>query len=983
MPEVQESNSKIIRLCLEENLVRTTCFSDVYRAEFSLNGVKRYWDIEKITLPFSPEREEAYCIRFGLGAEDMPGIYRIIKRELRQHLNVGQALKVYAEKNPASKDKIQGSTLLYRHRDIQQNGDTIEAYIITEPAGPIIGSDMIGSGSAYASGIVQLGIRLLQTAKTYNDIGCHIGAFSLENTFLIKESSRDMVKVGNFFAGTFTEQKNAEVIKSVSPDLKAFMKPEIYSGTEQPSFSGDIYSACAIMWSLLNGNHPTEAPDLQFPPKYSFNRLTECLVLGMNQGEAAYKNISKTLRDISREMLESDSADNKDPLITFKIPDYIRRQQEALAARREAAKKALEEEEARKKAELEAKKAAEEKAEKKAKLKKIIPAAVLAAAVFAGGVFGYSRIAPSLLTDTTEPEVTETPAEEEAKLPTATSAELGLYLYNGGIVDFYGNPEEAYVIDTGGNIADENGDVVIIRDNAETYVYMSALKFGRNSYDITLPAAAADENPDTEKDNADGEETKSEPSYTEIMIQAGPSAATNKTVTLKLSGEGALTIPYSEIKEYLSDEFIAGLEDGYPEYTDIGGNEMLPLAEEPAAGEDAGEKADGEEREEPAENAATEYAESAGAAVLVSFEDTDKGETIIDLKGKCVQLSVSYDLDGFNGPDIKDDIDKGLKAVAIYKYSDADGTWTRLDGAMDKSGAVVTADITEPGLYRPAVYDIPVQSSGAGEDADKQENDENGGKEEEYAPDYADVNVIKEVQPTARETAERMLEEAIDGKHLTEFTLDFSKAGGSNSVTVKTGCSEEGLYDITISDFTGELSATATVNVYRQTAATPAPSPTQTPVESTYSGTAGTGLSGTSSGTTGTATSSAGGTTSVTAGSGTAATPTATASPTAAPYSEPEGMFLIVDGQFVTSAYTTLNVGDTYIIRPSVSCTWQCSNPHVATIDPASGSIVAYSAGECTITAYDYSGNCAYIVITVIAPEENHTEDEENAEYPD
>lgn len=68
----------------------------------------------------------------------------------------------------------------------------------------------------------------------------------------------------------------------------------------------------------------------------------------------------------------------------------------------------------------------------------------------------------------------------------------------------------------------------------------------------------------------------------------------------------------------------------------------------------------------------------------------------------------------------------------------------------------------------------------------------------------------------------------------------------------------------------------------------------------------------------------------------------------------------------VTPAALTLAVGEMFDLKPSMSCTWSCDNPAVATIGGAQGrTVTALSAGSCTITARSSDGQIFYITVSV------------------
>ena len=62
--------------CTEHNLIRSTYFSDTYRATFELDGITKSWDITHISLPFSEEKERLLQARFGIPSDELFEFYK-------------------------------------------------------------------------------------------------------------------------------------------------------------------------------------------------------------------------------------------------------------------------------------------------------------------------------------------------------------------------------------------------------------------------------------------------------------------------------------------------------------------------------------------------------------------------------------------------------------------------------------------------------------------------------------------------------------------------------------------------------------------------------------------------------------------------------------------------------------------------------------------------------------------------------------------
>lgn len=588
-----ENNSQIASLCTEENLVHSKTYSDIYRAEFTLNGLKRKWDIEKISIPFSPEKEQAYKLCYGVSDEDMPNIYKNLRIAMRQHLEINQSINAKArEVREKEKEAIQRGeklnqkdlksekliqcTKFYAHRDLFTIDNHIEMYIVSTPIAPLIGSDLFNATSTELINVVTLGLRLIRASKLYSDSGFHAGSYDLENISLSEvpmstdamHETRKFMQVNGFHMGIFEDVSNPQasiLLRGNTPNFSTFMKPEIKAGLEQPSLAGDIYSVCAIMWSLLNGNYYLEAPDLQHKPIYSFDELTEQLLNGLNAEKCNPGDITKHFQAILNKIKNDPSLNKVIPIRKPQFIDEIERikqekQAELLRLQRESEEQAKKAEEAL----AESNKAVK----KKKKIKKVISVAAIFIALIFGSAFVtalLNRSSPPMATPTPEidsPEETEIPdfttPEPSPELPTASSAEAGLYLFQKVIVDANGSVSNAHKLDSNGNITDLEGKVVVASDKVENYTYLNVIRLGKTSYDLQLVS----------------QEDGTERGVISINVAAGPSSATSSLVKLALSGEGEVYFPYSLNKDCLSKAFADAVEKSIEASDDLNRDEL-------------------------------------------------------------------------------------------------------------------------------------------------------------------------------------------------------------------------------------------------------------------------------------------------------------------------------------------------------------------------------------------------------------------------
>lgn len=131
--------------------------------------------------------------------------------------------------------------------------------------------------------------------------------------YVTEEESRLIIRDGYFLYASDASEKSAPSV--YPPDARTFMKPSLFAGEETPSFGTDIYSACAIMWTLLNGNWYTQEPDTAYHPLYSEEEITELLIRGMTEGEAAYRDITNGLHNLLSRIRKGEVQDREIHLV--------------------------------------------------------------------------------------------------------------------------------------------------------------------------------------------------------------------------------------------------------------------------------------------------------------------------------------------------------------------------------------------------------------------------------------------------------------------------------------------------------------------------------------------------------------------------------------------------------------------------------------------------------------------------------------------
>ena len=329
------SGNNLKQLCTESNKIKETYYGSIHRASFSINGEKGMWDILQISIPFSPQKEAELMRRFEISRNELPEFYGYFEKAVVRHSSLVHELNEI-EIPAIGKSIVSYKTVKYFPR-LSGDGSQIgqDFYFITEPMDCFVGSDIIQQNGAYLKDINNLAIRLLQTAKAFNDNGYSIGAVDLDSCFYAEDEGKKYLKLGYCFYSSGPDTAPEGYMRDVSP----MISEHLVSGEVKQNLDTDVRMICALIWNLLDGRHYTEANTNawiasnfysdgtnSFPqnlaPSYADADLTSLLVEGMTKGAEAMKVLQAGIRAVNRRI---DNGNLENIYILFSEPSYISR----------------------------------------------------------------------------------------------------------------------------------------------------------------------------------------------------------------------------------------------------------------------------------------------------------------------------------------------------------------------------------------------------------------------------------------------------------------------------------------------------------------------------------------------------------------------------------------------------------------------------------------------------------------------------------
>ena len=278
----------LAELCTKKNYIASNYCSDTYRTEVEIDGQTSVMDIVHISLPFSKEKEEALKIRYGLSDTDLLKYYKTFSNNLKHGWQAEDFLRKAGNENADLASLYRKKVTVLKEEG--QRGSDI--FIVREPSEAITSGSIMSRDGITFHHLLNLGIRLLQTVKTYSKCGFSIGFFDIDSMCAVADGTgRQIIKTGYFGMSQFEDSS-----PTFTPEAETYLPDEVLDGTKELSFDSDLYSVCSLLLAMLDGRHYSSEPDRDRIPVYSRPELTQAIEAVMENGEEALKNLDLTLR---------------------------------------------------------------------------------------------------------------------------------------------------------------------------------------------------------------------------------------------------------------------------------------------------------------------------------------------------------------------------------------------------------------------------------------------------------------------------------------------------------------------------------------------------------------------------------------------------------------------------------------------------------------------------------------------------------------
>ena len=205
--------------CTEHNLIRSTYFSDTYRATFELDGITKSWDITHISLPFSEEKERLLQARFGIPSDELFEFYKRFAKCVQNSMAVvkyindipledqSQNADGTPKRDPAV--AVKSSAALYKYKRIIKKADKhgSDVYLVTEPLDPFVGSEFCTGTAISLSNLLSFAARATQIINGFAYYGFHVGGFDLDTIFFQNIDGKKFFTFGSFLYAGFDQDR--------------------------------------------------------------------------------------------------------------------------------------------------------------------------------------------------------------------------------------------------------------------------------------------------------------------------------------------------------------------------------------------------------------------------------------------------------------------------------------------------------------------------------------------------------------------------------------------------------------------------------------------------------------------------------------------------------------------------------------------------------------------------------------------------------
>lgn len=322
----------LLKVCVPENYLRCTHYSDIYRAFINLNGSSQFVDIEHIHLPLNEKRTAALKQKYNLSPGEVSAYNAALGRSVKNSILLLNRVR----NDPKYQGKVPEDNLNaianYIYQDLRKNDDgSVDVFLVTPTMTQYLKYERYCTAiendphrrETHFTNLVNLFHRTLLTIQRLNAAGVHIGVLDLDAICVVEgldkdQKPKDFMSITSFLYARY-EDENPLPYPAYMP-FNAH--PDLATGTK-PSLTTDLYSWAFLFLTLLNGTYGTSFPDAsQRPDDCVPKPLVDALYKALN-GSVSLKELRNVMVDAKKENPESGQSSNFFVVMNSDQPYYL------------------------------------------------------------------------------------------------------------------------------------------------------------------------------------------------------------------------------------------------------------------------------------------------------------------------------------------------------------------------------------------------------------------------------------------------------------------------------------------------------------------------------------------------------------------------------------------------------------------------------------------------------------------------------------
>lgn len=293
----------LLRVCIPENHVRSTHYSDVYRAFVNLDGGAQTVDVEHIHFPFSEKRAETLTRQHNLSPAELSAYQSAMARSVKNAILFSNRLRNDPGYQGAHPEDNLNAVAKYLYQDLRKNDDgSVDVFLVTPTMTRYLVYDRYftrrendpGRRETHFTNLLNIFHRTLIILRRIHDAGAHIGVLDMDAICEVEAMTesgqpKDYMALTSFVYARYNDETPIPY-----PAILPFnAHPDLAKSGAVPTAETDLYSWAFLFLTILNGTYGTAFPDAsQRPDPCVPQTLVDALYRAL-EGKSTYGELKK------------------------------------------------------------------------------------------------------------------------------------------------------------------------------------------------------------------------------------------------------------------------------------------------------------------------------------------------------------------------------------------------------------------------------------------------------------------------------------------------------------------------------------------------------------------------------------------------------------------------------------------------------------------------------------------------------------------